>query len=179
MRVDPAVPVTEWGLSDEGHARLVAFAARVDLSAVTAIRTSAERKARETGAGLAARLGLVPVACPGMGENDRTATGYLPPPAFEAAADAFFAAPDQSFRGWETARAAQARIVAACRRAERAAPPGDLLLCGHGAVGTLLWCHLAQAAIDRRHDQPPGGGCLWSAPRGGRPAGGWQRMETW
>jgi len=177
VRIDAAVPVTDWGLSDEGRARLVSFAARADLSAVASIWTSTERKAVETGAVIAERLGLVPVAREGMGENDRSATGFLPPPTFEAAADAFFAAPDESFRGWETARAAQARIVAAWCAAEAEAPEGDLLLCGHGAVGTLLWCHLAGVGIDRRHDQPGGGGCLWSAPRGGRPREGWRRIE--
>ncbi|WP_375688742.1 histidine phosphatase family protein [Pseudooceanicola sp. LIPI14-2-Ac024] len=176
--IDPAVPVTDWGLTEVGRARLEAFAARADIGTVTSIWTSSEAKARETGAVFGTALGLDPVAVEEMGENDRSASGFLPPERFEAAADAFFAHPDDSFRGWETARAAQARIVGAAAKALAGAPAGDVLFCGHGAVGSLLWCHLAGQPISRDHDQPGGGGCLWTAPRaGGAPEHGWRRIE--
>jgi len=48
-----------------------------------------------------------------LGENDRSATGYLEPQEFETTANAFFAYPERSIRGWETAQAAQTRIVEA------------------------------------------------------------------
>ncbi|WP_306235158.1 hypothetical protein [Bradyrhizobium sp. Bra64] len=32
--------------------------------------------------------------------------------------------------------------------------PGDILFVGHGAVGTLLFCHFSGHPIDRVHDQP-------------------------
>ena len=86
----------------------------------------------------------------------------LPPADFVAAADAFFAAPDQSYRGWETARAAQARIVEATRTIVAQQGAGDVIIVSHGGVGTLLWGHLAEVPIDRRHDQP-GQGCYWIA----------------
>ena len=36
---------------------------------------------------------------------------------------------------------------------------GDsVAIVSHGAVGTLLYCHLAGKPIDRRWDQPPNGG---------------------
>jgi broad specificity phosphatase PhoE len=35
---------------------------------------------------------------------------------------------------------------------------GSIALVSHGAVGTLLYCHLAGQPIDRRWDQPPNGG---------------------
>ena len=50
---------------------------------------------------------------PGIGENDRSATGFLPREEFWATADLFFAHPTESIRGWERAIDAQARIVAA------------------------------------------------------------------
>lgn len=37
-------------------------------------------------------------------ENDRSSTGFLPPEEFEVVADAFFAQPGVSVRGWETAQ---------------------------------------------------------------------------
>lgn len=51
------------------------------------------------GHGRALPLGIDPL----LGENDRSATGYLPHEEFEAAANAFFEQPDASFCGWETA----------------------------------------------------------------------------
>ena len=55
-----------------------------------------------------------------------------------------------------------------CAAAEAAlaeAPDGDVLLIGHGAVGTLLYCHLAGLAISRAHDQPKGGGNVFAFER--------------
>ena len=40
---------------------------------------------------------------------------------------------------------------------------GDLLFVGHGAVGTLLYCHYAMLAISRKHDQSAGGGNYFTA----------------
>jgi hypothetical protein len=58
------------------------------------------------------RLGVAPRILHELGENDRAATGFLEPDVFDATADRFFAEPDRSIAGWETAAAAQARIVA-------------------------------------------------------------------
>lgn len=179
VQIDPKVPVPAWPLTDRGRARLEGFARACDLSPFAAIWTSAERKAIETGEVIAAACGLVPRIGAGMEENDRSATGFLPPEAFDRAADAFFGAPDDSFRGWETAGAAQRRIVGAVAAALDRSPAGDVLFCGHGGVGTLLWCHLAGEPISRGRDQAAGGGCLWRAPRaGGAPETGWQRVEA-
>jgi len=38
---------------------------------------------------------------------------------------------------------------------------GDIAIVGHGGVGTLLMCWLAEVPIDRGHDQP-GQGQYWS-----------------
>ena len=97
-----------------------------------------------------------------LGENDRSATGFLPPAEFEQMADAFFANPGESVRGWERAVDAQARIVAAVREvAAEEDGTGDILVSAHGAVGALLRGSLLGAPISRALDQP-GGGC-WFA----------------
>jgi broad specificity phosphatase PhoE len=85
-------------------------------------------------------------------------------------------------RGWETATDAQARIVAeieACLGGDLdEAAAGDVLVVGHGAVGTLLYCALAGLPISRRYDQPPGGGCCFAfSIRTRRPIFGWRPME--
>jgi broad specificity phosphatase PhoE len=55
---------------------------------------------------------------------------------------------------------------------------GDVLFVGHGAVGTLLLCLYAGFAIDRTHDQPPGGGhCFVFAKERRRMLQLWRKME--
>jgi broad specificity phosphatase PhoE len=175
VAIDPAVPVPDWGLSAEGHRRAKLLAAQPWAGGLAAVFSSAERKARET----AAVLGLPVRVRQAMGENDRSATGYLAKAEFEATADRFFAEPAASIRGWERAVDAQARIVAAVAAALAEAPPGDLAIVAHGGVGALLRCHLAGVAISRAEDQPPGGGGhLFGFDRAaGRLLGPWRRIE--
>ena len=73
-------------------------------------------------------------------------------------ANAFFAEPEKSIRGWERAIDAQARIVAAAERAIKQNKNGDILMVGHGGVGTLLNCHFVMMPISRSRDQAHGGG---------------------
>ncbi|MFY2823234.1 histidine phosphatase family protein [Ruegeria sp. MALMAid1280] len=162
MVVNPEIAITDWGLSEVGRARADAFATAPIMASVSAIWSSTERKAEQTAAILARPHGLQVKLNPALGENDRSATGFLPPSRFEAAAGAFFAAPDVSFRGWETAMDAQARIVRAITSIMNAHDGGDLAIVTHGAVGTLLWCHFSDVQIGRQHDQP-GQGHYWSA----------------
>ncbi|NEX45162.1 histidine phosphatase family protein [Pseudotabrizicola algicola] len=181
VQIDPSLDVRHWSLNTLGAARVAALCAQPgQLRATTRVISSTETKALETALPLARALGVTPELRHGMHENDRSATGYLPPPEFEQVADAFFAQPDTSIRGWETARAAQARILAEVNDCPCAADQGDVLFVGHGAVGTLLYCALAGLPIDRRHDQGPGGGGCWFAFDRTRrqPAGGWRPLEA-
>ena len=162
VAIDPAVPVPDWGLSPLGLERTRAFATAPILEATRRIISSAERKAIETARCIADVLGLDIEIRAAMHENDRSATGYLPPPEFEAMADAFFASPERSVRGWERAIDAQARIVAEVEAVLAAAAAGDVLFVGHGGVGTLLLCHLGREPIARKRDQPGGGGNLFA-----------------
>jgi broad specificity phosphatase PhoE len=166
VAIDPSVPVPDWGLNDTGHARHRAFAEDPCLSAVRAVYASTERKAREGAAPVAKRFGLVLKTREDLGENDRSATGYLPPDAFWPVVDAFFAAPDTSVRGWETARHAQTRIATAIGQITVEAPEGDILVVAHGGVGNLLRCTLLGKEISREEGQPhPKGGCWFRFPR--------------
>jgi broad specificity phosphatase PhoE len=158
VRIEPDVPVPEWGLSDTGRGRAERLAAAGWLAGTRRIVSSAETKAIETAEILARALGIDVEIRPGMHENDRSATGFLKGPEFEEAADRFFAEPDRSVRGWERAADAQARIVREVAEALAGGGDGGVLFVGHGGVGTLLLCHIAALAIDRRHDQPAGGG---------------------
>ncbi len=163
VEVDPTVPVVDWPLNKTGRARHATFDNDPALANLTAIYVSRERKARDGAAIHGAASGIAPILVTALHENDRSATGYLPPAAFERRADAFFARPEDSIDGWERAIDAQARIVCATRTlAETDASGGDILIVAHGAVGALLRCDLLSGPITRDEDQPAGGGC-WFA----------------
>lgn len=159
VQIDPAVPVPKWGLSEIGRARAEATALQPWVRTLGRIVSSDETKAIETANFLAAAAGVVVETNDTMGENDRSATGFLPPPEFEKAADWFFANPTESFNGWERAIDAQARISAAVFRIlDEHDPKVPIAFVGHGGVGTLLKCKLGSTAISRSGDQKGGGG---------------------
>ncbi|MEW6254431.1 MAG: histidine phosphatase family protein [Pseudomonadota bacterium] len=176
VKVDPAIPVPDWSLSETGRQRAEAFARRRTLRTFGRIVSSEEVKAKETAAILGAALGLGVEVRPQMHENDRSATGFLPEAEFQSVANLFFAHPDESIRGWERARDAQARIVGAVTAALAEAPGIPAIFVGHGGVGTLLLCHLAGYEISRSHDQPPVGGGCWFRDGSERPDA-WRAME--
>lgn len=129
------------------------------VASVGAIYSSAERKATDSAAHLAGKLSLPVNVIAELGENDRSSTGYLPPGEFEQLANQFFAQPHRSVKGWERAIDAQARVVAAARRiSAETRGLSAVAVVSHGAVGTLLYCHLTQQPISRRFDQPRNGG---------------------
>lgn len=161
----PDLPVPQWGLSELGRQRTLSVRRSDTLRATCRIVSSAEIKAIETASILAEALGLKPELCEAMHENDRSATGFLEPAEFEAVADRFFAEPDKSVRGWERAIDAQARIVGEVETVMATSDDGDILIVGHGGVGTLLYCHYAGLPISRNHDQPSGGGNFFTLER--------------
>ena len=158
VRIDPAVPVPDWGLSDIGRVRTERVSHAHSLKGTRTIISSSERKAIETAEILAAPLNLPVQQRPRTHENDRSATGFLPPDVFEETANRFFANPLESIDGWERAIDAQTRIVAEVLAALQEHGSGDLLIVGHGGVGTLLYCHFADVPISRSFDQTGGGG---------------------
>lgn len=176
--VDPEKPVPSWGLNAIGQARVQSFVANGWLAGTTQVISSNERKAVETAEPIATALGVSLEVCSAMHENDRSATGYVPPDEFEQIANAFFATPNMSVRGWERAIDAQERIVHEAEQVLKRDLAGDVLFVGHGAVGTLLYCHYANAKIDRRHDQPAGGGHYFTmTKRKRKPLHAWKPME--
>lgn len=178
VKIDPAVPVPDWGLSDIGRERALALAVAPGLAGTRLIVSSAERKAIETAECVARQLGLSVEIREAMHENDRSATGFLPAPEFEEVADEFFANPELSIRGWERAVDAQSRIVRETEAVLAAAGDGDILLVGHGGVGTLLLCSLSGWPIKRLRDQPAGGGNLFAFDAATRIVQhGWQSIE--
>ncbi len=164
VTIDPVVPITDWPLSPVGIRRVRAATQRPWIAMIGSVFCSSERKAMDAAGILANHLGLTAIVIEALGENDRSATGYLPKPEFEIMANQFFARPEESIRGWERAIDAQNRIVQAVERVI-AVPKGDrdIAIVSHGGVGTLLLCHLKGMPISRAEDQPgAGGGNLFS-----------------
>lgn len=188
VAIDFALPVPHWGLRARGRARMRVIASLGWPAGTTRLLASPERKAQQTAAYLAEPLGLTVEIAEGMGEIDRSATGFVPHARHEALTNALFAHPEISAEGWERAVDAQARAGAAlCRlltpvRAGgtcQGKQVGDLLLVGHGGIGTLLWCHLAGRPISRAEDQPHGGGQVWAVTLPDLvPVHSWRPMEV-
>ncbi|MDF1791316.1 MAG: phosphoglycerate mutase family protein [Thalassobaculaceae bacterium] len=151
--IDPTVAIIDWPLSSRGRTRMAALASAPWIWRLSGLYCSPERKARDGAAVLAGITGRAPVVRDDLGENDRSATGYLPPEAFQATADAFFAAPEQSARGWARAVDEQARIVSALE-AVMGQVEGDVAVVSHGAVGALALAHYLGQPISRSLDQP-------------------------
>ena len=77
---------------------------------------------------------------------------------------------------------AQVRIVRAVELAvSQTLERVDIAIVGHGGTGTLLYCHLAGVAIDRRYDQPAtNGGNCFAFDRASRKllCEGWQSIDA-
>ncbi|WP_027058174.1 histidine phosphatase family protein [Mesorhizobium loti] len=178
VQMDAAIPVPEWGLSDVGRARAFAMLDQPWVGPIRRIFSSAERKAIDTAEILAKHLRLAVEVRDKIHENDRSATGFLPPPEFEAVADQFFANPHKSIRGWERAIDAQQRIVSEVEAVLGGNDGGDIALVGHGGVGTLLLLSLSGREISREADQPAGGGNYFAYDIGSRHVlHGWRPVD--
>ncbi|ABI77619.1 phosphoglycerate mutase family protein [Hyphomonas neptunium ATCC 15444] len=172
--VDPAIPVGRWRLSPAGIARMQVFSASQTMANVRTIWASSETKAIEAAEILGRQIRAPVNIHAGLGENDRQSTGFLPPAEFEQVADAFFAQPEHSIRGWERALDAQSRILKAFKSITENPHAGDMAIVSHGAVGTLLFCALTGQPISRHFDQPFQGH-YWRAPFPDlKPETGWE-----
>jgi broad specificity phosphatase PhoE len=160
--IDPAVPIPQWPLNAVGRERAERFAEMLVGRGVTAVYASTEQKAMDGAAIVSGRLGLAYGTLEALGENDRSATGYIAPPEFWEVVKEFFGRPHESIRGWERAIDAQSRIVEAVTRIAREDPTsGDIVIVSHGGVGALLTAHLQKVAIGQEsRPSHPGGGCF-------------------
>ena len=153
VTIDPQLAVPLWSLNKTGRERVALLARSGALAGTRHVICSGETKAVETATPLANALGCNLVVREAMHENDRSSTGYLPREEFESVADQFFARPDESARGWETAICAQTRIVSEVRDCLRHCDDSDVLLVDRGGVGTLFFCNLSNVPISRTFDK--------------------------
>lgn len=164
--LEDSAPSTRWHLSPRGRDRAAAFALSEAMRPIRLMIVSSETKTIEM-AELLAASGAKRVTAENFHENERPATGLLPPDQFEARMGALYADPLVSAGGWETLAATTGRIVTAIRNASRQyADSAPLAFIGHGTVGTALKCALAGRPAARHEDQrlmaEPGGGNIFA-----------------
>lgn len=153
--IDAEIPITKWQLSATGIQRHTAFNHSTQLTNVQHIYCSDEQKAIDGAGILSEHLDLETVILPELGEMNRSSTGYLPREVFQQVVNEFFAKPNQSIRGWESASDAQDRIHNAVLNIIHAHKnhTGDIAVVSHGGVGALLLCKLLNTAISIEFDQ--------------------------
>ncbi|NRA86943.1 MAG: histidine phosphatase family protein [Rhizobiales bacterium] len=154
--IDANVEVTHWPLNSIGQTRIMSFSKYTILKNVGVIWSSNEIKAVQTAKILQNTLNISVSYLENLGENDRPSTGFVEPNKFDEFANLFFLTPEKSVMGWETAQQAQQRIVKAYEEviSANAKSHSDIAIISHGAVGTLLYCHLKGLPISRQYDQP-------------------------
>lgn len=149
--IDSEVPVPQWPLSPRGKERMKKLLAQSWIDSIDSVYSSTEQKAIDGAKIIAEHLAIEYEMVEELGEIDRSSTGYLPHEEHAATADKFFAHPDKSIRGWETAKQAQQRIVKAVENiVANDKGNGDIVIVSHGAVGTLFLCHLKGCQISRK-----------------------------
>ena len=135
-------------------------------TSLTRVLSSDEQKAIDGALILSEELGIPHEVLPELGENDRSATGFLPPQEFWSVVEEFFEHPEVSVQGWEAAAHAQDRIVQTVLSVRKLLHhAGPVAFVSHGGVGCLLHCYLARVPISRDLEQP-------SPPAGSRPGTG-------
>ena len=157
--IDPGVPVPKWPLSHQGRERMKKLLVQPWIDSISAVYCSTEQKAIDGAEILAGHLSIGYGMDEGLGEIDRSATGYLPQQEHAATAELFFSRPERSIRGWETACDAQRRIAAAVEEViEGDKGKGNIAIVSHGGVGTLHLCQLKGCPISWEERQPGGSG---------------------
>lgn len=79
VKIDPDVPVPEWGLSDIGRERAGKATFLPFAKEIKQVISSAEVKAVETAQVFSGRMNVFHRVLQFLHENDRSATGFLPP----------------------------------------------------------------------------------------------------
>ncbi len=158
VEIKPEQLIRRWGLSASGKEKASQLAQLPWMSSITSMYASTEVKAMETAQIISSTIHVLMSFDESLSEMDRDSTGYLPLEEFEVAVQDFFSTPDSSVRGWETARAAQKRIVDALRTITNSAIAGNIAVVSHGGVGALVLSHYLGHPISQQYDQPKNGG---------------------
>jgi broad specificity phosphatase PhoE len=135
--IDPQLPAPRWPLSSAGREASVALARRLERYRPTRVVTSVEPKAAETGAIVAAALGLPVSTAPGLHEHDSGDVPFMGAEAWNAAVAEVFARPEEVVLGRDSANDAADRFASAVAAVQIDHPTDTILIAAHGRVISL------------------------------------------
>ena len=148
--IDPEIPVPHWELSEVGLRRLRSLLQKPWINTIGFTYSSEETKSLSAGEIIAHHVGSPHVTLVGLGEVDRSSTGYLDIDEHDLAVAELFRNPEVSHRGWERAIDAQDRIVSSVELIDAEVEnDASIAIVSHGGVGTLLMCHIKEVPISR------------------------------
>jgi len=136
-------PASRWQLSEEGRRRCERLAELLAAHHPSAIVTSTEPKAIETGQIVGERLGIPIEAAPNLHEHERPGTGLDTPEQFRSKVGRLLENPGDLVFGAETGDEARERFSAAVDDAMRRHPAGNVVIVTHGTVMTLFVARVA------------------------------------
>ena len=131
-------PASQWQLSEEGRRRCERLAELLAPHRPSAIVTSTEPKAIETGQIVGKRMGIPVEAAPDLHEHERPGTDLDTVEQFQAKVGRLLQHPGEQVFGAETGDEARDRFTAAVGDVMRQHPGGNLAIVSHGTVMTLF-----------------------------------------
>ena len=144
VEIDPSKPVDQWIVSKEGWEEVRRLIRKPVWKDVDVIYSSNERKAlsvaEEITAGNINIKFPIPFGNDFLREIDRSSTQYVKD--YEQAIQQFYAMPQKSYKGWETATDATIRITSVLPEMMKEHVGKTVVIISHGAIGTLLICWL-------------------------------------
>lgn len=140
--VDPAIPSTAWGLTDEGKLQASELAKALSRWKPAAIVTSPERKAHETAVLIAASRAIPIVIDEDVKEHRRESAGFLPVANFVHGIEQLLRSSHELVFGDETADAVFDRFERAIERACKITPGRDQFVVSHGTAISIYVGHV-------------------------------------
>lgn len=131
-------PASQWQLSEEGRRRCGRLAELLAAHRPSAIVTSTEPKAIETGQIVGERLGIPVEAAPNLHEHERPGSGLDTPEQFEGKVARLLENPGEPVFGAETGDQARERFSDAVDDVMKQHPAGNVAIVSHGTVMTLF-----------------------------------------
>ena len=137
-QVQAGLPPEQWPLSDEGRAKCTLLTKHLAEFSPTAVVSSEEVKALETGKIVAGLLGVPFDTAPDLHEHDRSNVPQMRTPEFISMMELLFRRPNDLVLGKETAVAAVSRFRSALDEVLLGHPDGNVAVVSHGTVIALL-----------------------------------------
>jgi len=147
-KVDKAVPIENWILTDEGKRQANGFSESGKFDDVDILISSNEEKAYLTIKPLADKLGKQVLRVKELGEIKRPNSEKLTFEEYEKMKAKIFENLDYTEHDWETANHALQRFGEAIGRIDKEYENKKILICAHGTVMTLYFAFLQNKLKD-------------------------------